>query len=184
MGTWGHGVFDSDDALDTVGTIFEKIGLNTDNNGDRIIPLTNNTILGSEWNPAGGKLHKIVVQQIFDNFKDIEKGFVEYDGTTYRNKAAKAEQYLVLCGILHHHGFDIPDKSAKKAYKAISYLLKPKCEETNDYDNPTARRNAINRVLNKIESQLKEIVDIKFDGDIEQEKVTVITKNQKKNNLK
>lgn len=183
MGAWGHGLYDNDDALDIVNSILDDVGVNSDKDGNRIIPMANNTILDGEWNPSLGKLHQVVIRQIFDNFKVIEKRLIDKGWALDQDKTSRAEKYLVLCNILQHHGYGVPEKSAKRAYKAISYLLKPNCEATNDYDNPSARKNAINKVLNQI--ALQEVdVGAKIDNNVEPEKVTVITKTQKKNNLK
>lgn len=158
MGAWGHGVYDNDDALDTVSDLLDHVGINKGKDFDRMIPMANNTILTGEWTPSEGKLHQIVIQQLYNNFRNIERTLFKNNCKSYFDdkseaKTVNGEQYLVLCDILQRHGYDIPNSSTKRAFKAISYLLTHECESTFEYDNPGARRNSISSVLAKIKAQ-------------------------------
>lgn len=181
MGAWGHGIYDNDDALDTVSDLLDHIGINKGKNSERMIPMANNTILTGEWTPSNGKLHQIVVQQLYNNFRNIERTLFKesckpYSKDKVQSKTINGEQYLVLCDMLQRHGYDIPNKSANRAFNAIVNLLGDDCESTNEYDNPNARKNSIKSVLAKIKSQ---IYDVENKNDIKAiNETTVIMKNK------
>lgn len=138
MGAWGHGIYESDVALDAVGDILSMV--RNPDEGEYIQTEVGQDIPPMLWNPGYGKFPEKLLKRLLNRIERIEEYIFDSEPSTIN------EKLLVYCDIVTFNGGVFPKDRAAQYLEIIESMSLPG-GECDSYDEPLKRKSSIARVI-------------------------------------